>query len=101
MAKQPRWQDKKSCRTCRFARATDRDRSYQANGHGVRCLFPVHELPWPEFPHSLTAAYGVSDQIANMKSGRSKRFVSLTDREGTACPTWEKWTPQPKMEGFA
>jgi hypothetical protein len=93
MAKQPRWREQKGCRTCRFMSASDEQRSYRPP-YTFRCLYPADQLPWPVLPFSLSAAYGVTDDLDRLKSGRAKKAINIRDDgEGVGCPTWEKWTP--------
>jgi hypothetical protein len=85
------WKKKRNCRTCRFASATDKERSYTP-GFVHRCLFPTDQLDWPVLPSSLTGAYGVVSILDNIKSGRAKKSVNIRDaREGESCPKWEQW----------
>ena len=89
------WRKLRNCRTCRFAGANDRERSYTTN-YFYRCLYPTNQLPWPVLPHSLTGSYGVSDILENIKSGRAKKGINLRDpREGEGCPMWEEWQASP------
>ena len=89
------WKKLKNCRTCRFADAKDRERSYTPS-HRVRCMYPTKELPWPAIPHSLISAYGVSEALDRIKSGRAKKNVDLRDpREGESCSMWENWQAAP------
>ncbi len=89
------WRKLKNCRTCRFAGATDRERSYPPL-LVVRCNYPTNELPWPALPHSLAVGYGVADDLARIKSGRAKRHLHLRDaKEGEGCPMWEEWQVAP------
>jgi hypothetical protein len=89
------WRKLRNCRTCRFAGATDRERSYTLLW-SVRCNYPTNELPWPALPHSLTSSYGISDILDNIKSGRAKRGIDLRNaHEGEGCPMWEEWQALP------
>jgi hypothetical protein len=85
------WRNRRNCRTCRFASATDKERSYTP-GFVHRCLYPTNQLPWPALPHSLTGANGVANILDNIKSGRAKKPVNIRDSgEGESCPMWEEW----------
>jgi hypothetical protein len=89
------WRKLRNCRTCRFAGATDRERSY-APSFTVRCNYPTNELPWPDLPHSLAVGDGVVDDLARIKSGRAKKGMNLRDaKEGEGCPMWEEWQVSP------
>lgn len=92
------WKKQKGCRTCSYAEADARDRSYRpVRTH--RCTYPVDQLPWPKLPDSLSFAYGVADQLDRIKSGRSKKNVNFhQDGEGANCPMWQEWPGLSKQE---
>lgn len=88
------WKDKKSCRTCIYAEATDKDRSYaKKSNRANRCLFPLNELVWPEMPFSVENSFEVSSFLEGIKCGRGlKVYVWLKDEEhGANCPQWKRW----------
>ena len=86
------WRKLKNCRTCRFASATDRERSYTPKHYANRCLYPTDQLPWPVMPYSLAAGVRISGDLERMKSGRAKKGIHLRDaKEGEGCPMWEEW----------
>ena len=86
------WKDKKSCRTCIYAEATDKDRSYAQRSHRAsRCLFPMNELVWPEMPFSVSYRHEISGFMEDIKHGL-KVYVWLKDEEhGADCPQWKRW----------
>jgi hypothetical protein len=89
------WRKLRNCRTCRFAGATDRERSYTPSW-AVRCNYPTNELPWPILPDSLIGADGVVDTLERIKSGRAKKGIHLRDaKEGEGCLMWEEWQASP------
>ena len=86
------WKDKKSCRTCIYADATDNDRSYAGRSQKAsRCLFPMNELVWPEFPFSLAITHEISSFMEDVVRGL-KVYVWLHNEEhGANCPQWKHW----------
>lgn len=88
------WKDKKSCRTCIYADATDKDRSYAQRSHrGARCLFPLNELVWPEMPFSLLIRHEISSLLEDISSKNGLRlYIWLSDEEhGADYPQWKRW----------